>query len=54
MRLPAPPSDLQTLLREAQGRAAAWMFEVCSSPRPSAPPRQGADSRGGGRGQRRG
>ncbi len=59
MTAPAAPADLQALLRETRGRTAAWMFEVCCSPRPSAPmravsARQGGDSRGGGRGQGRG
>jgi hypothetical protein len=48
----APPPDLKALLLQARGRTAAWMFEICAGPRPSAPPRQGQDG-GGRRGRER-
>jgi len=59
MTAPAVLADLRALLRETHGRAAAWMFEVCAGPRPSAPlgatsARQGGDSRRSSRGKRRG
>jgi hypothetical protein len=59
MTAPTAPTDLQALLRAARGRTAAWMFEVCAGPRPSAhlgaaSAREGGDGRRRGGGERRG
>jgi hypothetical protein len=54
MTAPSPAPDLKALLLQARGRTAAWMFEVCAGPRPSAPSRQGLDGGRGRGGERRG